>query len=235
MSDSMSGFDFTGGIFGDPYMDFGGFDPSQFQPDAFGQSGGFGQSGPFLGGTMAQPVGSDGTPPAPAPDPSATPAPDAATPPLSDRINAWLNKNVLDLGGAGSAGGPGLSDRVNTWLNKNVLDLGGTPAAGTAASGTAGAAGGSGQGGAFANKLKTALTGLQNVAKGPDQAKDGQPGSAWPFGRPQAAAVAPTQSRGTAVPGLANMIQLLQQRRQQFLQQGGRMPSGAPGGGLLGM
>jgi hypothetical protein len=208
MSDSMGGFDFTGGIFGDPYMGFGGFDPSLFQPDAFGQSGGFGQPGPFLGGTMAQPAGSDETPPAPAPDASATPASDAATPPLTDRINSWLNKNVMDLGG--------------------------TPAAGTA-SGPAGAAGGSGQGGAFANKLKTALTGLQNVAKGPDQAKDGQPGSAWPFGRPQAAAVAPTQSRGTAVPGLANMIQLLQQRRQQFLQQGGRMPSGAPGGGLLGM
>jgi hypothetical protein len=231
MSDSMSGFDFTGGIFGDPYMGFGGFDPSLFQPDAFGQSGGFGQPGPFLGGTITQPAGSDET----------TPAPDAATPPLTDRINSWLNKNVMDLGGAGTApptagdgATPPLTDRINTWLNKNVMDLGGTPAAGTA-SGTAGAAGGSGQGGAFANKLKTALTGLQNVAKGPDQAKDGQPGSAWPFGRPQAAAVAPTQSRGTAVPGLANMIQLLQQRRQQFLQQGGRMPSGAPGGGLLGM
>jgi hypothetical protein len=116
-----------------------------------------------------------------------------------------------------------LGQRWKAWLSQNLGDDGSADAA----------AGGSGQTGALADKLKTALAGMKGAAEGPAQPAAGQPGSAWPFGRPGAGAA--SQVRGSAPPGLASMIQLLQQRRQQFLQQGGRLPSGAPGGGLLGM
>jgi hypothetical protein len=86
----------------------------------------------------------------------------------------------------------------------------------------------------YADKLKKGLAGAQQAAKAQPQPSDAAAG--WPLGRPRAGAA--PQSQGTAPAGLANMIQLLQQRAQalrgQYLASGNLPPRG-PGGGLLGM
>ena len=152
-----------------------------------------------------------------------------------DGTGSGAGAGTLPLPPTPPAGGdpnpPGWLAQANTWLN-NLASSGGNDAGGGSAS-VSGPPGGSGQTGAFAQQLKTALAGLQNVAKGPTQAKAGTPGSAWPWGQPKAAL--PSQSRGSASPGLDQMIQLLRARQQQYMQMGGQLPSSAPGGGLLGM
>ena len=252
MSDSLGGFDFTGSIFGGGgFGGFGGTDVSGFDPSMFGEGGLSFPSdaqnpsgspfGPFLGGTTADTS-------------TVAPSRDAAL----DRAYSELPPPGFSGGGSGSDEGggavgfgsdqptpeagfgsdqptppPGMLAQMNNWLNS----LGATAGGGSGGSG--GTPGGSGQSGAFADKLKQALSGLQGIAKGPTPVPYGQPGSAWPMGRPYVQGVpAPGQvtSRGAQVPAiLPSTLAALQARQQQYLQMGGGLPNSAPGGGLLGM
>ena len=184
---------------------------------------------------------------------SALPNPDGSTPTTDQQLAATIFGpggfgafGGTDVGGFGStaliptggdqpAASPGVLAQLNNWLESLGAPSGGSGGPG----GSGGTPGGSGQSGAFAEKLKTALSGLQGIAKGPTPVPSGQPGSAWPMGRPYVQGVpAPGQvtSRGAQVPAiLPSTLAALQARQQQYLQMGGGLPNSAPGGGLLGM
>jgi hypothetical protein len=226
MSYSAGGLDFTGSLFGN------GYDPSLFgmapPPPSFGggtpgefSMAGTGAAGPFLGGTISQPASapdiSAAVPSAPGlPGPGAAPAPPAA--PTPD-----------------SPGGPGGESDLSTRIG-NFLSNIGTDQAGTSKTPVEKAAG-AGQTGDFSSKLKTALAGLGKIAStAPTPAPAGQPGSAWPFGRPGMPNTPLPQSRGAPVAGVfPSALAALQAQQQRFMQLGNRLPPGAPGGGLLGM
>ncbi len=214
MSGSMGDpdFDFTGAI-------FGGGDDSGVANFFGGAPGGssWGATpgattwdtsggGPFLGAADSQPIAPGNTGNVVMPD----------APGFWQKAGAFLTGTPQPSADAGMAA-----------INAGV-DAASTPSAAT----------GPGTIGDYANKLKTALAGLK-TATGAQQAadpKEGQPGSAWPWGRPRAGTASAVQ--GQAPPGLANMISALQARQQQLaalgMQQGAYAPRSTRGG-LLGV
>jgi hypothetical protein len=253
MSDSTGGdFDFTGAVFGagDDSGGFGDAGPSSF----FGapSAGGMGTAPLSIFGadsaTSAAPAmgaaASPGTPPPPMPVPGAA-TPGAATVPTAGPAPP------VPVTPAPQA--PGFVQQLQNWLQgKTTPPAAGAPGTGIGgASGAAGtptpagvdagswddptSTGGSGQSGDLAAKLKTALGGLQGIAKAAQPAANPYTLPGWPLGRPPGFGAAP-QSKGAQSQGLADLVQTMQQRQAQLqgqYMQGTYQPRYT--GGLLGV